>query len=171
MTSGDYFFRWQRTFFNRRQSALWGGRLPLGTSERRPSAARLQICVAAVFQRISGMAPPRQRTNAGGLLLFGHASKLIYEGAYWSPRFRTCTDCLCDNFLAKVWEISWKLLRVILFTENSVKFLKKSSKNFRGNFAVHFFLGNFFIKRCGAQGFFLTDLEGVIHSRFTPQPL
>ena len=36
-------------------------------------------------------------------VFFGHASKLIYEeGVYWSPRFRTCTDCLCDNFLAKV---------------------------------------------------------------------
>ena len=37
------------------------------TADRRPGAARLKICVAAVLQRISGMAPPRQRTNAGRL--------------------------------------------------------------------------------------------------------
>ena len=83
MISCDYFFRRQRTSFIRRQPALWHGRLPLGTAERRRGAAHLKIYVAAVLQRISGVAPPRQRTNAGCPLFLGHARKLIYaEGAY-----------------------------------------------------------------------------------------
>ena len=71
---------------------------------------------------------------------------------------------------------------VIIFSEKSEKitgnyfssknlwnFWENSRKNFRGNFVIHFFLGNFFMKRFPhiAQGSFLADLEGVIHSRFT----
>ena len=70
---------------------------------------------------------------------FRHASKLIYEeDIYSSPRFRTCSDFLYENFLAKVGENFRKLLRVIFFTENSMKFLRKFeqelSRKFRDPF-------------------------------------
>ena len=49
MTSWDYFFRRQRTPFNRRQLALRRERLSLGTAERRPGAGRLKICVRTLL--------------------------------------------------------------------------------------------------------------------------
>ena len=70
MTSCDYFFRRQRTFFNRTQPALWRERLPLGTAERWAGATypsqniRSHTVVAVVLQRMSGVAPPPQQTNA-----------------------------------------------------------------------------------------------------------
>ena len=115
MTSCDYFFRRQRTSFNRTQPALRLERLPLGTAERCPGATyssqniRAHTVVAAVFQRTSRVAPPRQKMNADCLLFFGLASKLIYEeDACSSPRFRVRTDISvrifskkCKNFLRK----------------------------------------------------------------------
>ena len=49
-------------------------------------------------------------------------------------RFLTCTDFLCENFLEKAREFSWKLLRVILFMENSMKFLRKFEQEFSRKF-------------------------------------
>ena len=59
----------QRASFNRRQPMMWRERPPLKTAEVPPGATRLKICVRTLLyvdlQRISGVAPPRQRTNAG----------------------------------------------------------------------------------------------------------
>ena len=95
-TSWDYFSRRQRTSFNRRQPALWREWLPLGTAERWPGAARLKmhahtVVAAVLLQRMSGVAPPRQRTNAGCLHFFcTRKEDAIYEeGVYASRRFRT----------------------------------------------------------------------------------
>ena len=45
MTSCDYFFRRQRTSFNRTQPAPWRERLPLGTADHWRGATRLKISV------------------------------------------------------------------------------------------------------------------------------
>ena len=80
MTSCDYFFGRQRTSFNRTQPALWRKRLPLGTAKRWPGATYPSkhvlrtcahcCCCCTSLKRMSGVAPPRQQTNADCLLFF-----------------------------------------------------------------------------------------------------
>ena len=93
MTSCDYFFRRQRTSFNRAQPALWRERLPLGTAERWPCATRLKISVRTLllllyFSACRGWPLLDNERTLVAPIFFGHASKLIYEeGVCASPRF------------------------------------------------------------------------------------
>ena len=138
---------------------------------------RAHTVVAAVFQRMSGVAPPRQRTNAGCPLFLGHARKLIYaEGAYYaSSRVRIWIDFFCDNFIGNCQEKSSKFLRLILSRKIYMKFLRKFkrwfTRKFRHPFIPRKFRGNFFIKKVFtySRESSKTELEGVIQSWFTPQ--
>ena len=84
-------------------------------------------------------------------VFFGHASKLIYEeGVSSSPRFRLCTD-----------------IPVIIFSKKCKNFLTKFERAFSWKFRDSYFSRKFVHEKRFphiALGFFLTDLEGVIHS-------
>ena len=104
VTSCDYFFRRQRTSFNRTQPALWRERLPLGTTERWPGATRLKVSVRTLLLLFSACRGwpllDNERTPIVSIF-FGHAASS-------SPKFRTCTD-----------------ISVRIFSEKSKNFLRK----------------------------------------------
>ena len=126
MTSWNYFKR-QCTSFNLRQPTLWCEKLPLGTAEHWPGAARLKICVRTLlflllyFSACRGW-PLRDNERTPVLPLFFCASKLIHEeGLYASPRF--CTY------------LNWPFLLRI--------FSEKTCNNV-GNYTGNFFHGKMF---------------------------
>ena len=107
MTSCDYFFRRQRTSFNRTQPAPWRERLPLGTADHWRGATRLKISVRTpllllYFSARQGWPLLDNKRMPIVSFFFGHASKLIYEeGVCSSPRFRICTDISVRIFSKK----------------------------------------------------------------------
>ena len=129
MTSCDHFFRRQRTSLNRTQPALCRERLPLGTAERSPGATypsqniRAHTVVAAVFQRMSAVAPSRQQTNADCLLLFWTRKRAdLRRRRMFISEICFCTDNSvrtfskkCHNFHGKFEREFWRKFRDSLF--------------------------------------------------------
>ena len=138
---------------------------------------RAHTVVAAVLQRISEVAPSRQRTNACCLQFrLDTQASWCTKKAYivWiSVNVVLGLFFFCESCLDKIEKNCSKLLRVILSKEIYVKFLMK----FDLDFSWYFFLGNFqeisSVKKVFTyctQGFFQIGFEGVIRSPFTPQP-
>ena len=172
MTSCDYFRR-QRTS----QPAIWRERLPLGTAEGAPGAVRLKIyacahryCCCCTSGHV-GVARPRHGTNAGCLhFVWGWEAR---KQADWSTK-KAHIYLRCFVFvLTFSQEYYDKLLRATLFEEKSLKLPRKFSLANISEMSLSIPSSGDFMKSVPhiTQGFFLTDLERVTHSRFTPQPL
>ena len=140
---------------------------------------RAHTVVAAVLQRVSGVAPPRQRTNAGCLHFLyiiwdTQASWLIYEeGVCSSPRYRTCTDFFSENFIGKIFFFFGNYFEQYIFSRKNLWTSWQIWARFLAEFNDPFFPRKFLHKKRLphiAQRCFLKDLEDVIHSRFPPQP-
>ena len=159
MTSWNYFKR-QCTSFNLRQPTLWCEKLPLGTAEHWPGAARLKICVRTLlflllyFSACRGW-PLRDNERTPVLPLFFCASKLIHEGLkvcmHLRDFVRTWTGLFCWEFSRKKLAIMLEITRGIFFTEKCLKFLREFeqeiSQKWMDIFFPSKFPGNYFIRK------------------------
>ena len=86
-------------------------RLPLGTAERRPGAARLNVSVVCICTSAHiGGGPPRQRTNAGSSFFWDTQASLSAKMAY--------TNLNLNDF---VFELTFP---VNIFSESSAKTIR-----------------------------------------------
>ena len=171
---------------------MWCKRLPLGTAEGPPGAARLKVCVRTWLYFSASRGRPLLDNERTAVVsnLFGHtywSTKKVYIQHRIFVRVLELTFSLIISrqnlrrvleiassatFRGKIEESSEKV-RVRTFAERSWSIL------FLRNFFIffkHFILvkakyeKGFHILQSISQGFFTTDLEGVIHSRLLLSP-